>query len=174
MTAIITLTTAGADTGPFNIFSNVDNYVTAFEINVSKSNLLQGFTSINIPTEASILRIKSMASCSNFIDISMPIIPNLPVFISFSKTTYSQQNNPQNIVLCNQETNIPLYFAFLNNNSNNSPLNRIAYSNTSLTIPYNGQNQTWVINFNGIKSSALITTNGLVSGLQDCSSIELI
>lgn len=72
MTAVITLTIAGADTGPFNIFSNVDNYVTAFETNISKTSLTQSFTSSNIPDATTIVRIKSMGACSNFIDIILP------------------------------------------------------------------------------------------------------
>ena len=171
MTAIITLTTAGADTGPFNIFSNVDNYVTAFEINISKTSLLQGFTSINIPNGATILRLKSMGACTNFIDINMPIVPTLPTYVSFLKTANSVQNNPDSLNLCEQETTIVLYFVILNNSGNNSANNRIAYSDSSLLTPYNGQNQTWVISFNGIKSSASINVNGLVIVEQDCTLV---
>ena len=169
MTAIITLTTAGADTGPFNIFSNVDNYVTAFEINISKTSLLQGFTSINIPNGATILRVKSMEACTSFIDINMPIVST---YISFSKTINSIENNPDSLNLCKQETTIILYFAILNNSSNNSANNRIAYSDSSLLTPYNGQNQTWVISFNGIKSNASININGLITLGEDCNFIE--
>ena len=42
MTITITLTTAGTDTGPFNLFSDVDGYTTAFVSGVSKSALVAG------------------------------------------------------------------------------------------------------------------------------------
>ena len=41
MTALITLTTAGLDSGPFSLFSNLDGYSAAFETNISKTELLQ-------------------------------------------------------------------------------------------------------------------------------------
>ena len=36
MTVLLTLTTAGSDTGPFNLYSDVDGYISAFETGVSK------------------------------------------------------------------------------------------------------------------------------------------
>jgi len=45
----ITLTSAGVDTGPFNLYSNADSYVTPFETNVSKASLLVGYLSKLVP-----------------------------------------------------------------------------------------------------------------------------
>ena len=39
LTVLITLTTAGADTGNFNLYSDVDGYTAAFETGVAKSAL---------------------------------------------------------------------------------------------------------------------------------------
>ena len=71
MTAIITLTTAGADSGPFNLFTNVDNYVTAFAIGVTKAALIAGYSSAVVPDGATIIRVKSTGVCTNFIDITL-------------------------------------------------------------------------------------------------------
>ena len=38
MTVLITLTVAGADSGPFNLYSNTDGFVAAFETGVSKAD----------------------------------------------------------------------------------------------------------------------------------------
>lgn len=69
MTVLITLTTAGADTGPFNLYSNVDGYVTPFESSVAKSALLAGYVSILVPDGTTIIRVRSQGECPNYIDI---------------------------------------------------------------------------------------------------------
>jgi streptogramin lyase len=68
MTLLITLTTAGADSGPFNLYSDVDNYTTAFETNVLKSALVAGYTSSLAPVGTTIVRIESEGTCTNHID----------------------------------------------------------------------------------------------------------
>jgi hypothetical protein len=69
MTVLIVLTTAGTNTGPFNLFSNVDGYVTAFESGVAKSALLAGYTSSLVPNGTTTIRVQSVGSCTNYIDI---------------------------------------------------------------------------------------------------------
>ena len=71
MTVLITLTTAGTDTGPFNLYSNVDGYVSAFETGVSKAALLAGYSSALVPNGTTIIRIKSTGTCVNYIDVSV-------------------------------------------------------------------------------------------------------
>jgi hypothetical protein len=71
-TVLITLTTAGTDTGPFDLFSNADSYVTAFENNVPKASLVSGYTSTAVPDLATIIRVKSDSACTNYIDL--PIV----------------------------------------------------------------------------------------------------
>jgi len=71
-TVLITLTTAGADTGPFNLFSNVDGYVSAFQTGVAKASLVSGYTSTVVPDGTSIIRVKSTSVlCPNFIDLAV-------------------------------------------------------------------------------------------------------
>ncbi len=70
MIVTITLTTAGTDTGPFNLYSDVDGFVSAFETGVSKAALLAGYTSTLVPNGTTIIRVMSANPlCTNFIDI---------------------------------------------------------------------------------------------------------
>jgi len=72
MTALITLTTAGADTGPFNLYSDLDGYITPFEIGVSKAALLAGYSTSLIPDFTTTVRILSTSPyCVNFVDVSL-------------------------------------------------------------------------------------------------------
>lgn len=70
--ATITLTTAGADTGPFNLFSNVDSYSTPFETNISRASLVGGYTTNLVPDFANTIRVKSAGNCTNSIDFTFP------------------------------------------------------------------------------------------------------
>jgi hypothetical protein len=69
MTVLITLTVAGADSGPFNLYSDTDGYVTAFESGVSKASLLAGYSSSLVPDYTTIIKVLSTGVCTNYIDI---------------------------------------------------------------------------------------------------------
>jgi len=71
MTVLITLLVAGTDTGPFDLYSDVDGYVSAFETGVSKAALLAGYSSSLVPNAATIIRVKSTGVCTNYTDISI-------------------------------------------------------------------------------------------------------
>jgi len=71
LTVIITLTTAGADTGNFDLYSNVDGYTAAFETGVLKTSLQAGYTSYLVPNSTTIIRVKSNATCTNYVDINL-------------------------------------------------------------------------------------------------------
>ena len=75
MIVTITLTVAGSETGPFNLYSDVDGYTAAFETGVAKASLLAGYTSNLVPNGTTIIRVMSdnPPLCTNFIDI--PIVP---------------------------------------------------------------------------------------------------
>jgi hypothetical protein len=71
-TALITLTTAGLDTGSFSLFSNTDAFVTAFESGISRASLVGGYTSNLVPPGTTTIRVKSNSvGCSNFVDIAV-------------------------------------------------------------------------------------------------------
>lgn len=69
MTGLITLTVAGIMSGPFNIYSNVDGYLHAFDTNITRDQLLNGYPTANIPNGTTIVRISSTGACFNYIDI---------------------------------------------------------------------------------------------------------
>lgn len=71
MTVLITLTIAGADSGPFDLYSDLDGYVSAFETGVSKAALLAGYTSNLVPDGTTMIRVKSNGVCTNYIDLSL-------------------------------------------------------------------------------------------------------
>ena len=70
--AIITLTgTVGTDAGPFDLRSNVDSYTTPFESSISKASLVSGYTSSVVPNLTSTVRVQSVGTCTNYIDIGV-------------------------------------------------------------------------------------------------------
>lgn len=69
MTVLITLTIAGTDSGPFDLYSNLDGYSSAFESGVSKSALLAGYASALVPDYTTTVRVKSNGTCVNYVDI---------------------------------------------------------------------------------------------------------
>lgn len=70
MNLLITLTTAGFNSGPFNLYSNVDGYQAAFESDVPKQDLLDGYTSILVPDGTTEIRIQSNNTlCTTYINL---------------------------------------------------------------------------------------------------------
>ncbi len=72
ISSIITLQTAGIDTGPFNLYSDVDGFTSAFETNIDIALLLAGYVSYVIPDGTTTVRIMSnSALCTNYIDVTL-------------------------------------------------------------------------------------------------------
>ena len=93
--ALITLTTAGTGTGPFDLYSNANGYSTPFESNVPKNLLVAGYTSTSVLPGTTIIRVQSTsAGCPNYVDISV-------VGITTSTTTTSTTAPPTNSQLVN-------------------------------------------------------------------------
>jgi hypothetical protein len=91
MNVLITLIAAGTDTGPFNLYSNVDSFTTAFQTNVSKSSLINGVMITTVPNTAAIIRVKSISvNCTNSIDLPISGVPQ----ISTTTTTSTQYVGP--------------------------------------------------------------------------------
>jgi hypothetical protein len=98
MTVIITLTVAGSDTGPFNLYSNLDGFVNPFESNVSRVDLLAGYTSILVPDGTTIIRVQSMNICKNYIDL-----------YTSTTTTTSTTSSTTSTTTSSTTTTIPIY-----------------------------------------------------------------
>ena len=70
MTVYITLTTAGTDSGPFDLYSNLDGFTSAFESGVNKAALQSGYASSLVPDFTTSIRVKSNnVLCTNYVDI---------------------------------------------------------------------------------------------------------
>ena len=75
MTGTIIVTTIGLDTGPFNIYSNLDGYLTAFDVNISRAQLLAGYTTSNIPDGTTKIKVQSYQEpCYLYIEIDLDVL----------------------------------------------------------------------------------------------------
>lgn len=89
-TVLITLTAAGSDTGPFDLYSDADGYVTPFENNIAKATLEAGYTSVVVPDGATIIRVQSDNSiCENFTDLNIITTTTTTSSTSTTSTTTS-------------------------------------------------------------------------------------
>jgi hypothetical protein len=92
MTVYITLTTAGSDSGPFDLYSNLDGFTSAFESGVSKAALLAGYSTALVPDFTTSIRIRSNNSlCTNYVDI---FLENTTTTTSSSSTTTTTTTVP--------------------------------------------------------------------------------
>lgn len=69
MTVLITLTTAGIDSGPFNLYSNTDGYLSAFASGIGRASLLAGYSSSVVPDGTTTIRLISTGNCTNYTDL---------------------------------------------------------------------------------------------------------
>jgi len=77
MVVFITLTTAGTDTGPFDLYSDKDGFLVPFETDVNKAALEAGYSTV-APDVTTIVRVQSKGKCLNFTDIVLTDLPPLP------------------------------------------------------------------------------------------------
>lgn len=72
MIIYLELTLAGADTGPFDLFSDADSYTVPFDTAVAKSSLVSGYIT-TAPSGTTIVKIQSVAPslCSSFINVPL-------------------------------------------------------------------------------------------------------
>lgn len=92
-TVLITLTTAGPDTGPFDLYcvDSLGNIIgPPFENNVPKAALVAGYVSILVPDACEIIRVKSdNLLCTNYIDLTLPTTTTTTSTTSTSTTSTS-------------------------------------------------------------------------------------
>lgn len=93
MTILITLTTAGQDTGPFDLYSN--GSITPFETGILKSALTAGLLLSTVPDGTTIIRVSSTGLCDNFIDLE--IVTTTTTTSSSSSTTTTTTSQAPNI-----------------------------------------------------------------------------
>lgn len=72
MNVYITISNVGADTGPFNLYSDLDGYTTAFDTNIPKGILEAGYATISVPDSTSTIKIQSVnEKCSNYVEVTI-------------------------------------------------------------------------------------------------------
>lgn len=83
---LITLTTVGSDSGPYNLYSNIDGFATPFETGVAKIALEAGYVSVLVPDGITTIRVQSDNSiCTNYVDLTL--ITTTTTSTSTSSTT---------------------------------------------------------------------------------------
>lgn len=95
MTVFITLTLAGANVGPFNLYSDVDRYVTAFETAVATVDLTSGYASDLVPDGTTIIRLLSTGECNNYFDIVLSEPTTTTSSSSSTSTTTTSTTSPK-------------------------------------------------------------------------------
>jgi hypothetical protein len=71
MIVLITLTTAGSDTGPFNIYSNSNGFSTIIISDVSRASLVAGYNA-TVPDGTTEVLVRSTGACQRdlYLDVS--------------------------------------------------------------------------------------------------------
>lgn len=70
MTVIIQLSAVGINITLFDIYSNID-YGTPIVTGISKMQLLAGYSLLNVPDNATTIRLSSTGNCSTYTDIAI-------------------------------------------------------------------------------------------------------
>jgi len=95
----ITLITPGADTGPFNLYSDSDGYVTPFATSIAKATLVAGYVSLVVPNDANIVRVVSTGTCTNYVNLEIDKIPIPPTPVA-TKIQVTDIYNSTEPVVC--------------------------------------------------------------------------
>ena len=70
MDVFLTISNVGADAGPFNLYSNLDGYISAFETNVPKASLEAGYFTSLVPDGTTQIKIQSVNTvCNNYVNV---------------------------------------------------------------------------------------------------------
>lgn len=172
MTVLITLTAAGADTGPFDLYSNADGFVSAFETNVPKSSLLAGYASALVPNSATVVRVKSKGDCTNYIDLVLGSGTTTTTSTTLGAVRiFMLQFDVSPTSICDNTTvNVWVSISDYNimqANSDTLQPGITLYTNSSLTVPYTAGSPSYV-RYN-LVTNDYNSTNGVVGAV---SSIQ--
>lgn len=75
-TILIVLTSAGGNTGPFDLYSDINGYTTPFETGIARTTLLAGYISVLVPDGATVIRVMSdSVYCTNYEDFPITFLP---------------------------------------------------------------------------------------------------
>jgi len=159
MIVLLTLTTAGTDTGPFDLYSNVDDFITPFETGILKATLIAGY-STTVPDAATVVRVQSNNICTNYKDIVLYKPQCSPFEGTAGVQTYFNQYLAQVIALDN--CNI-FYYGYQSSYVNN-PVDELTYNSNRITLldTCGNINQSFQISFEtGLNSVYAYTNEGI-------------
>jgi hypothetical protein len=111
MTVIITFTTVGTDAGPFNLYSNVDGYASAFAVGITAAQLLAGYPSDVVPDGTTIIRAKSFGICTNFVDL--PVVPAPTTTTTSSSSSSTTTTTSSSSTTTTTTTLAPSFYAYM-------------------------------------------------------------
>lgn len=85
----IKLTIAGISVGPFDLYSDVDNFADAFDEGITREDLIAGYTSNLVPEGTTQIKIQSLGLCTNYIivDVAPPATPTTTTTTSSTTST---------------------------------------------------------------------------------------
>jgi hypothetical protein len=86
MIVIVTLTSPGADTGPFNLFSNID-LINPLVTGVAKSLLVAGYTLNSVPDTATSIIVRSTGTCTNELSLTITTPTTTTTSTTLTSTT---------------------------------------------------------------------------------------
>ena len=86
MTTLITLTLAGSDVGPFNLYSNLDGFTTPTVTGVSRSALVAGYTA-TLPDWTTQVLVKSTGACPRDLYLNIAGAPTSTTTTSSTSST---------------------------------------------------------------------------------------
>jgi hypothetical protein len=75
MFVTVTLTSASPATGPYDLYQNVDGFTVPVATNVSQPAMFGGYT-VTVNDLSTIIRVQSVGTCTNFIDLDISGIPS--------------------------------------------------------------------------------------------------
>lgn len=98
MAIYIKLTIAGSDVGPFDLYSDIDGFVTSFETNVSRQELVDGFLCSSVPYGTTQIKIQSTGTCTNYVIVDV-LIPSTTTTTSTTTTSVSPTTTTTTTIL---------------------------------------------------------------------------
>ena len=81
--------------GNFDIYSNIDNFVSPIATNITKTQLVSGYT-LEVSDSTSIINVKSIGVCTNEIFIDVEVIPPTPTPTNTQTSSVTPTTTPTN------------------------------------------------------------------------------
>jgi hypothetical protein len=93
MTVLITLTTAGSNTGPFDLYSNEDGFSTIITSGISRASLLSGYEA-TVPNGTTEVLLQSTGTCDRDLYLNVVGAPTTTTTTSSTTSTTSTSTTP--------------------------------------------------------------------------------